>query len=313
LAFHGGFAGGELVAVLGEIPLDFVVNGEAVPGSWLALWKNRAEGNWASAGIQLFHRATSGRAQIVGAIGITARVCRAYELFKFRLVPDLARHVVINPSVDSPLVQFRRGADPRAVARLRPRQAALDSRDEGVRAGAPDAATWDTLWTARRCDGVGVDRTWKYMLWRYVDHPHYQYDWHCARSADGDLEGVAVTRAEHVGDEDVLHVLELIGTAPARRRLAAHLCRTMVTMGAPFMGFRCASKTVRDAFSHAGGSLYTLDDPCCEVPSLFQPLVPRYSPLLWGVRSAAGVPAFDLDDCYVTRSDGDQDRPSRIL
>ena len=61
-----------------------------------------------------------------------------------------------------------------------------------------------------------------------------------------------------------------------------------------------------------GGDVYDGDNSAYELPSLFQPVVPEYRALSWGYRLAGDGDPAGLSEIYVTRSDGDQDRPSRI-
>jgi len=86
----------------------------------------------------------------------------------------------------------------------------------------------------------------------------------------------------------------------------------MRARAASFLSFRCARPASFEPWRQVGGGLYGRDDAAYEIPSLFQPVVPRYRPLVWGYRLGRGVERVAPSDCYVTRSDGDQDRPSRI-
>jgi len=315
LTFLGAWDGDSLVAVLGEIPLEFTIRGRILPGSWLALWKNRAEQEHVSAGIRLFHHATAGPAAFVGGIGINERVRRAYGLFRFTLSDDLPSYVVLNADVPSALVRRKRGWAEASGARLFERELA-GSVASGfhVEQGPAGATEWDAFWSRTRSELVGTDRSFRYVRWRYLTHPVYDYEWLRVYDEAKGLVAAAVYRVEHAGGERVLHVVEFLGgEADAATALARSLCGTMRARGASFLSFRCARTASFEPWKAVGGGVYASDDPAYEIPSLFQPVVPTYRPLVWGYRLGRGIDPVAPSDCYVTRSDGDQDRPSRIV
>ncbi len=312
LTFLGAFDAGALIAVLGEIPLSFTRFGRTVPGTWLALWKNREESRHASAGIQLLQRILSGPAVFVGGIGMHERVRRIYQLFRFRIGEDLPLFAVLNPGVESRLVVRKPGYTPGRAVRLHPRPSAAESHDPPADRVPPAPAAWESFWSRQRTEFFGVDRTAAYMRWRYLDHPHYRYEWLSIDDARGDLGAVAITRSEEAEGERILHVVEFLGEGEPCERLARALCASMRETRASFLGFRCARTRSFDAWRDVGGGVYERGDPDFEIPSLFQPVVPEYRPLVWCYRFGAGAEAVDETDFYVTRSDGDQDRPSRI-
>ena len=312
LTFLGAFDAGTLVAVLGEIPLSFTRFGQSVPGTWLALWKNREEGRHASAGIQLLQRVLSGPAVFVGGIGMNERVRRVYQLFRFHIGEDLPLYTVLNPDVESRLVVRKPDFSPGRAARLHPRPASAADRDGPADREPPDSEAWERFWSRQRGAFFGVDRTAAYMRWRYLDHPHYRYEWLSVADAGGRLGAAAVTRSQEVAGERILLVLEFLGEREPGERLARALCDRMREIGASLLAFRCARARSFDAWRDVGGGVYEAGDPDFEIPSLFQPVVPEYRPLVWCYRFGAGAEVVDEADFYVTRSDGDQDRPSRI-
>jgi hypothetical protein len=313
LSFLGAWDGSSLVAVLGEIPLEFTFRGRVLPGSWLALWKNRAERQHASAGIQLFHRVTSGPTAFVGGIGINERVRRAYGLFRFRLFEDLPSYVVLNPDVRSALVCRKPGFTEAAGARLLEREpAAPPVPGFRVEAGPVGAGEWDAFWCGTRNGLVGTDRSFPYLRWRYLTHPVYEYQWLRVYDERDGLVAAGVYRVENAAGERVLHVVEFLGGMAGGVVLARALCAAMHAHAASFLSFRCARTASFDPWRAVAGGVYGSGDVAYEIPSLFQPVVPTYRSLVWGYRLGRGVGPVAPGDCYVTRSDGDQDRPSRI-
>jgi len=313
LTFLGAWEDASLVAVLGEIPAEFTLRGRRLPGTWLALWKNRAEGRHAGAGIQLLHRITSGPAAFIGGIGINERVRRAYELFHFQLSDDLPLYVVLNPEIASAMVRRKPTWTDQTGRRLLARTpVSVPESGFRVEAGPAEAREWDAFWARARGELVATDRSFAYMNWRYLSHPHYRYEWVRVYDQRGGLAAAGVYRVEHAGDERVLHVVEFLGDPEGAGQLARALCVAMCEHSASFLGFRCARPACFEPWREVGGGVYARGDPAYEIPSLFQPVVPEYRPLLWGYRLGGDVDSVMPADCYVTRSDGDRDRPSRI-
>ena len=314
LSFMGGWDGNRLVAVLGEIPVPFSFEGRSGRGSWLALWKNSSAGSNAGLGLELFHRASvNPRAEFVGGIGVNKQVKPAYRLLRFALHEDLSLHLVLNPAKSSMLVQRKETWSAEAAQAFLPRLAP-PARARVVHAPVEREA-WEAFWDRQRKQIVGVDRTYDYLAWRYRSHPHYRYEWLQLRDDAGALAAVGVYRIEPLAElgESVVHVVEFLGDPDARAPLAAALVGVMQETGASFVGFRCSHRPALAAWQSAGGVRYGADDPTYQVASLFQPVVPDYRPLIWAYRmngDAAELPG--LDRLYVTRSDGDQDRPSRL-
>ena len=316
LSFWGAFDEAELVAVLGEIPVGFSIRGETLPGTWLALWKNRAESEHTGAGIQLMRQVTSRPVAFVGGIGMNERVRGAYGLFRFQVFEDLPLYVVLNPDVNSPWVRKKATFTEANGARFFPRASAQSPAVSGakltIRPLPAKADDWDVFWSRLRGTVDGTDRSFDYMNWRYVSHPHYQYEWIQVVDENGALQAAGVYRVEEAAGERTLHVVEFLGEGEPGERLAQALCQVMREREASFLGFRCARPGSFEPWRSVGGDAYSRSDLSYELPSLFQPVVPEYRSLVWGYRLSRVLNSANLSDFYVTRSDGDQDRPSRL-
>jgi len=313
LTFLGAWEGSSLVAVLGEIPLAFTFRGRELPGTWLALWKNREEMQHASAGLQLFRHIASGPAAFVGGIGINERVRRVYGLFRFQLYYDLPLYVVLNPEVESAMVRRKPSWNEERAAQLHARTPfAAPAPGFRIATGPAETGEWDAFWARTRGELVGTDRSFAYMSWRYLTHPHYRYEWVRVYDDRGELAAAGVYRVEHARGERVLHIVEFLGNPEGTAQLARALCAAMREHSASFLGFRCSSPACFEPWREIGGDVYGSGDPAYEIPSLFQPVIPEYRPLVWAYRFSKDLGPMEPSDCYITRSDGDQDRPSQI-
>jgi len=313
LSFWGAWNSSELIAVLGEIPVPFAIHGQTVSGTWLAMWRNRAESKHMSAGLQLLRRVTSGPAAFVGGLGMNERVRRAYGLFRFHVTDDLPIYVVLNPDVNSRWLRKKSTFSEPRGSQLFARTPAPDStRKFTVRPFPAEAEEWDHFWSRARTGLVGTDRSSGYMNWRYLAHPHYQYEWIRVYDERQELQAAAVYRVEEAEGEKTVHVVEFLGEGQPAEQLAHALCTVMRECEASFLGFRCARPRSFDPWRAVGGDVYSKGDTEYELPSLFQPVVPEYRPLAWIRRFGQEIDPVGLSELYVTRSDGDQDRPSRI-
>jgi hypothetical protein len=252
-------------------------------------------------------------AEFVGGIGINQRVKPAYRLLRFSLHEDLSLHLVLNPDKTSRLLQRKATWDADRARDFLPRMAP-PAGARVVRAPV-ERKPWEAFWDRQRKQIVAVDRTYDYLAWRYLNHPYYRYEWLQLLDDTGALAAVAVYRIERLSglDESVIHVVEFLGDPEARVPLAAALVGVTREICASFIGFRCSHRPSLDAWLPVGGVRYGADDPTYQIPSLFQPVVQNYRPLIWAYRmNPADVARPGLDRLYVTRADADQDRPSQL-
>ncbi|MBW2541090.1 MAG: hypothetical protein JRF15_03285 [Deltaproteobacteria bacterium] len=313
LSFWGAWDGSDLIAVLGEIPVPFAICGETVAGTWLAVWKNRAESTQVTVGLQLLRRVTSGPSAFVGGLGMNERVRGAYGLFRYRVCDDLPLYIVLNPDVSSAWVRKKPTYTEARGSQLWLRTPASPPDWKlTVRPLPAEAEEWDRFWSRIRAGLVGTDRNSNYMNWRYLTHPHYRYEWVRVYDETEELRAAAVYRIEEAEGEKAIHVVEFLGEGQAAEQLAHALCGVMREREASFLGFRCARAQSFEPWRAVGGDVYGKGDTAYELPSLFQPVVPEYRTLAWIYRFGRGIEPADLSGFYVTRSDGDQDRPSRI-
>jgi hypothetical protein len=175
-----------------------------------------------------------------------------------------------------------------------------------------EAEEWDQFWSRIRGGLVGTDRNSGYMNWRYLTHSHYRYEWIRVYGETEELQAAAVYRVEEAEGEKTIHVVEFLGEGQAAEHLAYALCTVMREREASFLGFRCARQRSFDPWRAVGGDVYGSSDTAYELPSLFQPVIPEYRTLAWIYRFDHGIDPAGLSELYVTRSDGDQDRPSQI-
>ena len=314
----GAWRGQELVGFLGVIETGFCVRGEQTSGGWLAMWVVAPDARETGAGLRLLREALQ-HYTVAGCVGFNETAERLFVASGFSICQALPRWTrAVDVEALERLVHAdatRYGPDVRAV--WRGQAARLVDAGAGADPWSDDAAlAWDRTWgdlVAPRY--VGTWRDSRYLAWRYVEHPGFEYELRVCRGDRGSVEGLLVYRVEQVRDraERVLRIVELLGEPAALRRLAAAAVAAGEDAGVAFVD---ASLTLRDAgdalesagFIREGGNVPTL-------PSLFQPLDSRRTRVPAALRCGPesglhGEPLFERRDVYVTRADGDQDRPN---
>lgn len=310
-----------LAGVLGTIRVDFSVAGQRTPGLWLALWFN-AKHAAAGTGLMLLRAAMETDAQVVACLGFNDVAERIYRGLRFTVVEELPRWICLaNADAFRALMALGRDDVPPDL------QATIDQLGNERRGELPGTARigfwdegladrWNRKWNddlSKRC--VGTWRDFDYLRWRYVDHPRFKYQVLFAdESRTGELTGLIVYRYERVASSDlqVVRVLELLGDESACELLAAAVREEARVSGAAFVDFFCTQPSLATPLTAAG---YERERAIpATVPLLFQPLDHRrtrvrlaYTMLDSTLEQAAIAHPETL---YVTRSDGDQDRPN---
>ena len=165
---------------------------------------------------------------------------------------------------------------------------------------------------------MGAHRDAAYLTWRYLSHPRFHYRLCCAqRESDGAVEGIAVWRIEQVRDRPtrVLRIVEFLGSTEAEAVLVRAVLDAARDAGAALADFYCASARVARPLAQVGFQPAPTDSGHGLLPSRFQPLESQYFPMTTLVRLPGawrGRLQQLLDDgrLYITKSDGDQDRPT---
>jgi len=175
---------------------------------------------------------------------------------------------------------------------------------------------WDDVWRrefAPRFQGVCRDAS--FLRWRYLDHPRWKYRVSVVRSGtDGRPRGIAVSRVEPLQGrkEAVYRVLDFLA---ADEDCGAALAHALVSdarqCGAAFADFYCTSAASAAPLEAVG---FVREDRLPRpLPALFQPLDFRAHPInaaFWMRGRTDAADLFSDPGLYVTRIEGDQDRPN---
>jgi hypothetical protein len=198
-----------------------------------------------------------------------------------------------NPSLWRSSITSRSVGSPRGVRRVQQFDAAAGD-------------VWDRVWGGR---GAGTRRSAAFLNWRYASHPTFRYRMFRAGTQDSPA-GFAVYRVEEVRGLQVRvgRLIEFVADPGAEDALLDGLLEDACREDTSVVDFFCTSAHPAAALARRGW----LPDTAlpAEMPVLLQPInrgrrsIPFLAHL--GTTRAPQAPT----DWYVTKGDGDQDRPN---
>jgi hypothetical protein len=297
-------ADGQIEGCLGYVPVQFSVAGARVRAAWTANWMVSRRYRSVGLGPLLMETLVADH-DAVFSLGLSDAAIQVLPRMGWTDFGDLTRYVtVLDEKAAAPLTVAGTLAWP--DRRHRPERAADVAWNADLPPGDVDAL-WDRVWG----HGAGTRRSTTYVHWRYLSHPVFSYRVLSSRSSDGQLDGFAVYRVEQVRDHAV-RVGRIVELFSLPRRAAAVIDAVLLDAareGVALLDFFCASRSLDGPLGEAG-FLSGSDARVTLLPILYQPVVHgrsamRFMGCLRKLPQATGVAEW-----YVTKSDGDQDRPN---
>ena len=299
-----GLVDDEIRGCIGFIPVELTIGGRIVRGAWAANWMVDEKLRRLGLGPLLIRELTK-RFDVTLALGgnrdahdLLPRMgwtdFGALKRYVCVLDADSAARLTENGQLEWPIQHREVSRDASAGGRV--------ARVERFDADA--TALWDRHWS----DAAGTRRSAEFLNWRYGTHPNFTHRLFELRDR-GNLAGVGVYRLEDVRDVPVRigRILELIAEPAEARLLLRGMIADARSQGVAALDFFCSSRRL-DSALEAEGFLPGTEAPASELPILFQPIDRDRSGILFmaDLRKVGGPGS----DWYVTKSDGDQDRPS---
>jgi hypothetical protein len=315
----------ELVGILGGIPFEFNTFGKKSPGVWIANYVIRPDHRKGSTALQLLSQFRKPSMHAVIASGINPATSAIYRVLRGEVLPYMPRRVAVFPGATDRMVKLLSVAYPdwpveRAQA-LACASSFKGSESEAVPCGSSLPATWDEIdWPAIAESTIGVARDSRYLAWRYLQHPRFEYRF--VTIPEGTRTGLLVWRLETIrrstanGLEDLDRIGRIVELLPASPENAQSLLRNCVSamraegaFAADFYGFHAATNRHLDEAGFVETRKLTDGE---HMPSRFQPLDGKGGGILSAMFLTGGGPSFDESTCpwYWTKSDSDQDRPN---
>ena len=302
-------ADGQILGCLGCFPVEFNLDGRLLRGCWLANWMVDQQQRRFGIG-PLLVREVAQHYDIVLALGPNRDARDILSRMGWADFGLLARYVSILDATRAGLLTATGNLQWPAEALAAAAKACGTVGVERIARFNDDAAQlWDRTWAARAA-AAGTRRSAAFLNWRYADHPQFEYRLFAARNG-GRVEGVAVYRVEDVRDVPVRvgHLVELHGAAEALPRLLRAVFDDARSEQVAMLDFHCASRQYAGVLAEHG-FLAQEDAALAQIPVLFQPIDRRRPGIRFMADLRNAPPAAALYEWYVTKSDGDQDRPN---
>jgi len=303
--------GDRIVATLGFAahPVFWGATAEPVDGAWLVAWIVKPEYRH-GIGLALL-RALQQRCPVVLGIGARPESERIFTRLGWGVFPSVSRYLAV---FDAERAQaFCLPGVTREDIRPPLHPSATYSRDHAKQWAAEDYAPAWSRYDALRFGSV---RSNEFLRWRYAEHPVYRFT--VLTCGDRQRPAVCVYRIEQPSDVDwkVGRVLEFFHPSDALgRRDGLSLLRSveqrLAAQGCAFADHVNSSAEYGDTLSEAGW----LPEPAGQqlLAVRLQPVerVPylRFN-VEYGIRPGLARPSVGA--MYVTRGDGDADRPTVI-
>ena len=297
---------GEITGCLGYVPVDVSVGGRLVRGAWTANWI--VDRGHRRLGIgPLLMRELTAQMDVTLVVGLSSDSRAVLPRMGWTDLGDLARYVtVLDPQGAAMLT-----ADAALQWPARPvRNSGTADRQTSIRLvhRFRDTATttWDDTWGAQ---GAGTRRSADFLNWRYAEHPVFDYRMFEAYRK-GTLLGLAVYRVETVRDVParVGRLVEFVAAPAVSGALVDAIVDDAVAQGVSALDFFCSRRDINPLLER--GFLPGHHPLAAQIPILFQPVD----------RGRCGIPfmaylnnlsAYERSLAwYVTKGDGDQDRPN---
>lgn len=301
--FKLALRGDAIIGCLGYVPVVFALGGRRLRGAWTANWMVDPEFRRMGIG-PLLLRELMRSVEVTAAVGLAADARSILPRMGWTDFGSLTRYVAV--------LDRAAAASLTAGGELEGATAADGSRRvrHNVEAVAEFDDSADVLWQELACGRAATERSSQFLNWRYAQHPVFRYRLLTAR-ADRRLSGLAVYRIEQVRDRDtrVARIVELLGDADAIEALADTVLAEMLAEGIAFADFFCAGHGLTPVLDRVG--LVTgPGTPADQLPMLLQPLDHRRATIPFMAYLGQSDAAATIHDWYVTKGDGDQDRPN---
>ena len=291
-----------IVGSLGYIPLEVTIAGRRVRGAWTANWVVDSTCRRFAVGPLLMGSLVR-QHDVTLVVGASAEAREILQKIGFTSYGALRRHVWV---IDQAGAAELSCSDPRLWHGLDPIHVETNHAVQRVRSfSAAVERVWDDVWG----NGAGTCRSAAFLNWRYTAHPTFNYRLFQALSPDRPA-GFAVYRVEAVPGmvARVGRVVEFVAEPGAERSLLGALLEDARSHNVSVMDLFCSSSRVTPALERCRWLLE--EELPAEIPMLFQPVARgrRAIPFLGHLRTIGSH--SDADGWYVTKGDGDQDRPN---
>ena len=161
---------------------------------------------------------------------------------------------------------------------------------------------WDVTWGRLRDNyAMTIDRSARYLNWRFIDNPQIRYQ------IFGGRESYIILRVEKGDEFTAGRIVDLIGDTEAVTRLLRRAVEFAVNIKADFVDFFSFPEVHREAFQRSGFYMYNHNvNP--EPPIFILPADRKMLTLNFSYKCADSEVQIRPEDWFVVKADGDRDR-----
>lgn len=297
--------GGEVVGVLGFIPLAFVRGAhEETHGLeneiFLSLWKVRPS-NDPSLGMRLLQFLMQDYEPVgLYCTGINKKTLGIYKFLRYQ-TGVMARHILLNPCVSE--YQIVRVSD-EVARRCHDLQCDVSQGPSELLQVSDFGLLRDQL-MATGDDGMRPKKSWAYIRWRYLEHPVYDYRiWEVSGLCD---RLFVVTRKLTLGTSKAFRIVDFLGNRQLLLDFAPSIGDTLRSWlrqgGGEYVELTQAGLS-DDLLAKMGFYRVRTEDENVVMPAYFEPFAQENVDIFY-------FSALKERTCLFL-GDGDQDRPNEL-
>lgn len=302
---------GLVLSYLGVTPMALLSHGALVNAAHLISWLSLPEARGKGIGRSMMAHATAQYDFLFGR-SVTQAALAVYRKFGFRYFGSCLRWLLILDSEQC--LSLAITPDNKTARRLVARQAESFDCEFMVSKDVPSGA--GALCHNLMADAVAFERSYEYLVWRYVRHPELRYLFIVVGSKEQPL-GISVVRVEDVRDRPgrVLRVVDFLAQGHASLLLAKAVCRFGKDQHCAFLDvFGMSERFVWGLVST--GAFQWHEEESIRLPYLLQPWDPTVEPpglLFYATKHFWGGTAIDdVTALYISKGDGNMDWPSWV-
>ena len=160
---------------------------------------------------------------------------------------------------------------------------------------------------------ITISRSKKYFNWRYANHPIFKYDIFFTEKYS-EIKAIIVARVEKSGEYKIARIMDFISRDEAEEFTLQKTTEFYSKRGIYLLDFFFTGDFHVESLKRCG-FVEAKKPPHSLVPSLFNPLVKNPKPINFAFKltntNLYSKKAYDIiNNWYVTKGDGDQDRPN---
>ena len=289
----------QILGVMGLNRRSFNLSGNIKSGAELTTWVVDRNIRGSSSGAKILNFITNNFEFLVG-MGITQDALPIYLRLKFRYLRYIPRYIyIINAKKILSISQHNSFA----FKLLKP--ISLQKHDVKY-----EQIFWHEVKESPNVGGNHFSRTIKDMIWRYDEHPYFNYLSFKTYTNKSNV-GYVVLRSEITNKAKILHVIDILGNEESYE-FSIQFIETYAKINDYWAIDMFSTYAPLNKYFNQRGWLSAVDASFINIPYLFHPLEVRKpattSMIYWSRHNETSF--YNVSDLYISKQDADLDRPT---